>query len=60
METTDPDEQPRYVRRRLNDYLDLEQPSSEDMKDNEDNEDNADEVQMDYREIGDTYREYFV
>ena len=54
---TDPESEPRVVRRRLEDHLGDDSPSRDDKSMTTESEE---DVRMDYREIGETYREYFV
>ena len=54
---TDPESEPRVVRRRLEDHLGDDSPARDDKAMTTESEE---DVRMDYREIGETYREYFV
>ena len=59
---TDPESEPRVVRRRLEDHLRDDSPTSnhDDKVMTTDGCESEDDVRMDYREIGESYREYFV
>lgn len=58
---TDPESEPRVQRRRLEEHLqDNNSHHSDDKVMTTEGGDSEEDIRMDYREIGESYREYFV